>query len=296
MFNDILNEASIIRENALYIDTLSNKSLDELRYEHSRVLRESAICSIGSYLSSTGTLTESITFADTKSLVNKLIESFKQLVISIVKQFIDKLIPAEKQLNEVIKKLKTKEYLQYEIETFKNIKNIGSVIDKCKSASNELKGTQIDTIIDTVKSQSLAGKIGTGYKLLNNTLLDGYVKTFKAYNNDAIAEIKRDLFGPVVMVSGIEITKFSTILSDASNFKTDFSDYSIKYEAYLKKLETGISLAEKTNAVNASLGNTMTAVLNSFSAYFNRNVNLIMALVVSTVSAIMSTANKMARI
>ncbi len=165
MFDDIFKECE-----SLYVPEKIIETVSELRFKHKEIMFNESVDYIlnnmmGSFL------TEAVE-NDNKSFIYKLITTFKKLITKIKDWFVDKIFPMEKRLSKMIDILSTRDYSTIEIEAPKNINNLSSVIDMCKSASEELKTFQVDKLLSTLKDQNVFQKASNVHQILKGTFLN----------------------------------------------------------------------------------------------------------------------------
>lgn len=295
MFNDIF-----INNTKCYSPEAILESIQELRMQHDQIFYETSMSMLcGSlpvdFLNIKTPILESASDDLELNFIQKLILAFKRLITKIKDWFDTKFKITERRLTNLVIMLRTKDYKKIEVEVPSNINKIDGIISELNRACDELGAMKIDSIVETIKSQSIIQKTVTGYQVWRGTFLNGYVNTYKRFNGVDITKIKEEIFGIKKIQSGIDVAKFDAQYQSARTFRNNLDKFSVEYERTLKLLSRTVKMMRLTKSVDSGTGKLMTNVMKVVSEYFNKNISLLTSLTVECVNVIVSTATKMAQ-
>jgi len=295
MFNDIIQESQ-----RLNFAELIQESVGELRFNQSHFFLESSIVSLYETTPSHGMIiTEADTEGERKGIITRLIEVFKKMITKI-KDFFDRTFKiTQTRLNRYQKILRKVDYSKIEVETYSNINSFGSVLDRLKKASAELKNHRINSLDELLSSMSTLQKgvevtkaIATKGKSLAKRF-EGYVPSLSQFNHRSADEIRAELIGEKKVMKGVHVDKFYDVFLKTGEFKTEFDEFSKEYTKILNTLNTATKVTDKLNMLGPNPQHMFNTVVHYFTSFFNRNVHLIANTALQIMSSIVSTASAM---
>ena len=230
-----------------------------------------------------------------KGFIQRVVEMFKRFISRIKEWLSNVFFSTEKKMYNMVSKLNAVDYHKIVVDAPEKINSLGTQLAVLDSAANELGNFRTDTIINTIKEKSLIGKAAVAYQVWKGTFLSGYVSHLKMYDGMEIPVIKSKFFGDVKPISNIDITQFYKNFEFAKKFKSRLDSFSSDYEKAVFSLESGIKLSKKSGAMNSEVEKTVSGAVKICTEFFNRNINLITALVVETTKILMHVTSEMVK-
>jgi hypothetical protein len=296
MFNDIIKESAEVN-----IPELISESFAELRFKQAQILMEMTDYSVLSALSSSnGFLKEdAIQPAEKKNFIKRMVDFFRKMIAKI-KDFLDKKFKfTDNRLNRMQKFLRAVDHNSIEIETYSNINSFDSILRLLQKSSEELKGYRLNQLLDTFGSMGIvektikAGKaVATGGKSLSGEVA-GYVPSLSKYNNTDTANIKEQVLGVKKMMRGIQVDKFYDNFMIAQKFKDELDQWSSEYSKILDKLNLATTVTDSTNMLGPNPQHIFSSIVSQLTAFFNRNIHLIVTLIIEITNVTVSAASQM---
>lgn len=299
MFGDIFKECVADFDAQSIVE-----SATELRFNQSQYMLEAAMRQYGQ-VANGPFKTESLLEADQgdasrKNFIQKMMQFFRRMIAK-VKQFLDDRFKlTDNRLNKLQKYLRSVDHDSIEVETYANINNFESVLTLVEKGMGELQNYQLNNLQDTFNSM---GKFEKGVEVAKAAITKGksvtskfagYIPSLAKYDGQSPEKIRENLLGVKKVMKGVRVETFYPVFMQARKISASLDKISMEYGKILDRLDVATRVTDKTNMLGPNPQHIFTTIVNALTAFFNRNVSLLVSTISEITVTILSTASKMA--